>query len=211
MGFSHYLLFLPVAIICGTYVRFKLNQIYSVKKKISNFLYYLIIIIIFSISFTKLSFFTVFLVYTSLFYLLFDIVFLLLKRWNLNKCFSSLTKIYLRGFTVFFLSIVITCYGIYNADHLVVKHYDFKIAKNLKQTYKIALISDLHYGTGTYTEDLKFIIDNINKEDVDLFLMTGDIFDEATKTEEKHEFYDGLKNIKIFQMQRLVKICVIKV
>lgn len=196
MRFIHYLLFLPIALICGTYVRFKLNQIYSVKKKVSNFLYYLIIIITFSISFAKLSFFTVFLTYTSIFYFLFDIVFLLLKKWKFNKAFSYLKKVYLRGFSVFFLAIAITCYGIYNAENLVVKYFDFTINKNLKQDYKIALISDLHYGTGTYTKDLKFIVDNINKENVDIFLLAGDIFDEATKEKEKQEFYQALPKIK---------------
>lgn len=196
MSFIHYLLFLPLAIICGAYVRFKLNQIYSVKKKISNFLYYFIVILIFSFSFTNLSFFTVFLAYTSLFYLLFDVIFILVKKCKFNKIFSYLKKLYLHGFTVFFLSIIITCYGIYNAEHLVVKHYSFTVNKNVKQNYKIALMSDLHYGTGTYIKDLEFIVDNINKEQVDIFLMVGDIFDEATKKNEKQEFYKMLKRIK---------------
>lgn len=196
MTFIHYLLFLPIAIICGTYVRFKLDQIYSVKKRISDVLYYTIIILIFTISFTNLSFFSVFLLYMSLFYFLFDIVFIIIKKLKLNYLFEIFKKIYLKGITVFIMALLITIYGLYNADTPIISKYNFKINKSLKKDYKIALISDLHYGTGTNQKDLDFIVKNINHQNVDLFIIAGDTFDEVTKKEKKEEVYKSFKNVK---------------
>ncbi len=196
MSFIHYLLFLPFAILCSIYVRFKLNQIYSVKRKLSNFMYFFIIILIYSFSFAKLSFFTVFLFYLALFYLIFDFFFLIISRFKLNSIYKYLKIIYLKGITSFILAVIVTCYGIYNANNLIITYHDFSLNKDLLRSYKIALISDLHYKTGMDIKDLDFIVDSINKEEVDLFLMAGDIFDEATKPYYKQELYNKFKNIK---------------
>lgn len=95
------------------------------------------------------------------------------------------------------LSISITSiYGIINARVINVKHYNVAINKkagNIKDL-KVVMISDLHLGYNIGVRHMKNMANKINRENPDLVLIAGDIFDND---------YDSINNpnqiIKIFK------------
>ena len=123
MLFIHYLLFIPPAFLFGYYLRRKLRQLVpDPKSKWSNLFYYLIIFSIFIISILTLSYFAVFFFYVIFFYALFDLIFFLFHRQKNSKIYKVISKLYARGITVFVLALLVTCYGLYMANHPVVHH-----------------------------------------------------------------------------------------
>lgn len=75
-----------------------------------------------------------------------------------------------------------------------VTHY--KIPKNTKKKLKIGVIADLH--CRTYGHKQKKIIDILKKENVDLVIIPGDLFDVGRKYEYSFDLVDGLKGIPTF-------------
>ncbi len=195
MKLIHYLLFIPPAFLFGYYLRRKLRRLVpDPKSKWSNLLYYFIIFSIFVISILTLSYFAVYFFYVILFYALFDVVFFLLHRKKDSKVYQIITKFYARGITVFILALLVTGYGLYMANHPVVRHYSYDISK-LDEPLSIAMISDLHLGTGTTEYTIDEIIETVEKEKVDLLVLVGDIFDEMTPEYLKEYAYSQLGKV----------------
>lgn len=63
---------------------------------------------------------------------------------------------------------------------------------------KIVHFSDLHYGTTVFIDDLKHIVDEMNKRNPDLVLFTGDLIDKNydLSIDEQEEIIKQLKRIK---------------
>jgi predicted MPP superfamily phosphohydrolase len=76
-----------------------------------------------------------------------------------------------------------------------IKEYNLKSDK-LNNNYKIALISDLHYGVSLTDEDLKRECDKISKLNLDFVVLAGDITDERTSKEQMIYAYNTLGSIK---------------
>ena len=176
----HYLLFIPPAFLFGYYLRRKLRQLVpDPKSKWSNLCYYFLIFTIFILSIVTLSYFAVYFFYVIFFYLLFDLIFFLFHRNKSSKIYSFISKVYARGITVFILALVITLYGLYMANHPIIHHYQYDISK-LDDNLSIAMLSDLHLGTGTNEYTIDEIIERVEEEQVDVLVLVGDIFDEMT-------------------------------
>lgn len=95
------------------------------------------------------------------------------------------------------LSAILTIYGIYNANNVIKTEYTIKTNKNLNgNTYKLALISDVHYGSTIDVNKLKEYIDEISRENPDFVILAGDIVDENTPVEKYAEVFNELGKIK---------------
>lgn len=87
-------------------------------------------------------------------------------------------------------------YGYINIHSVVGTEYTVKTEKALTRGYKIAFLSDLHYGVSLDMEELKKACDAINEQQPDLFLLGGDIVDESTPKEELNQVFATLGGVK---------------
>ncbi len=89
------------------------------------------------------------------------------------------------------LSILITAffigYGWINMHQVRQTGYILQTKKNIDENLRIAQVSDLHMGTTMSVEELQNYCNEIQKTDPDLFVLTGDIFDESTKKSQMEE------------------------
>ncbi len=102
------------------------------------------------------------------------------------------------------LIFIIGCAGIYYSRYigttgLIIKEYninDESIPKSFHGT-KIIHISDVHYKTTIFKDDIKKMINKINKLKPDIVVLTGDLFDKYTeyKDSDFNELSDLLSEI----------------
>lgn len=103
------------------------------------------------------------------------------------------------------LIMCISIWGVVNARLVRVTPYDVTINKEVKDengqkmdSMKIVLVADLHLGYNIGTRQVQRIVNSINKQDADLVLIAGDIFDnewEAVDQPEKlEEIFRGIKS-----------------
>ena len=103
------------------------------------------------------------------------------------------------------LIMCISIWGVVNARLVRVTPYDVTINKEVKDengqkmdSMKIVLVADLHLGYNIGTRQVQRIVNSINKQDADLVLIAGDIFDnewEAVDQPDKlEEILRGIKS-----------------
>ena len=81
------------------------------------------------------------------------------------------------GFAIV-LILSVSIYGVIHAKQVSVRHDSVVIEKNSALPgLKIALIADLHLGYNSTKSHVQKIVDDINKENVDLVCIAGDLFD----------------------------------
>lgn len=81
--------------------------------------------------------------------------------------------------TILFISLIIIYSRYIGTSGIFVKEYNIK-SKNITDTYnglKIAHFSDFHYGRTTKLNELKHLVNDINKEKPDIVVFTGDFID----------------------------------
>lgn len=96
----------------------------------------------------------------------------------------------------FFLAVIISIYGIWNAQHPQIKNINVKI-NNLPaawQNKKIVFISDIHLGAVNKAPFIGKIVDQINSVNPELVLIGGDYYDGSLST--YNSLADPLKKIK---------------
>lgn len=135
-----------------------------------------------------------FLIYFTLFHMIYDLLRLL--SYPFKKVNSFLKKINYKEYSILVISILFTLYGVLNAMHPVVTSYNIKVDKQVDEPIKIAFISDLHLGTPYLNENFQNLIKIVNEGNYDIFVLGGDIFDEWTTEKEKEHFFEILKEIK---------------
>ncbi|MBM6838628.1 metallophosphoesterase, partial [Clostridium saudiense] len=75
--------------------------------------------------------------------------------------------------------------------------YKIYTSKNIRdEGYRVAMISDLHYGTVMNSEKLKKACEKIEKSNPDIVVLCGDIVDEKTSLEQMEEATEILGSIK---------------
>ena len=122
--------------------------------------------------------------YLFLLLLLKDLGFVIFKWIDKESALSFLQN---HGKILFYFiigfSLSITLLGYLNANTIRVKKINLSLNKELKNqdSYKIAMFSDLHLGAIIGEGYLQKIISKINKEDVDLVLIAGDLVDGEMK------------------------------
>lgn len=187
-----FILFLIVYYAYTLVVRFLLAIFPSinVKLRLISFLVASIpLIMLLSRTFSSLL---IFIFYILLFSIIFDIIHLFIKRYK-----HKVWKI-VHSFLIFpiFISSVLTIYGYYNAHNVQKTTYSIKSSKNIQNDYKIALISDLHFGNSFDLNKLKEQVAIISKDSPDLVILAGDIVDEQTPIESYDEVFSILSTIQ---------------
>lgn len=92
-----------------------------------------------------------------------------------------------------FFTCILLGLGILNMNTVVRTPYTYKTAKPVPADgYRIAVLTDTHYGTVQNTQILKKSIDVINAEHPDLVLLIGDIVEEGTSAGEMQDAFNTL-------------------
>lgn len=94
-------------------------------------------------------------------------------------------------------TMIMGIYGFCNVKQIVCKEYVVTTDKKIqKEGYKIALMSDIHYGVLNNKDSLIEIVNNLSEENLDLFLLCGDIVDENTTYSEMEEIFSILGKVQ---------------
>lgn len=88
---------------------------------------------------------------------------------------------------IFLLSLILTVYGGIHARQLTVNRQNVAVAKQVDgmSSMKVVLISDLHLGYSIGAKDMAKMVRAINRENPDLVVVAGDIYDNE---------YDAISN-----------------
>ncbi len=141
--------------------------------KINKYFEYALYIIIFTFSF---MFF---------YYVIIDIV----------RLFYLKNNIQVLDLNVLIFAILLGCYGFFNRYYIRTTVYNIKTDKDIK--LKVAFVSDLHIGdTGTNEIILKNMVNKINRQNVDLVILGGDIVERDHRAFTKNQFNEFFKQIK---------------
>ena len=142
-------------------------------KNLNKFLEYIICMVIF--------------IYSSMFfyYLIIDIA----------RLFYLKNNIQVLDFNVLSFVVLMAFYGVFNRYFIKTTAYNLNTNKNIK--LKIAFVSDLHIGDiGTNEKILNKMVNIINKQNVDLLILGGDIVEQNYKAFTKNQFNTFFKKIK---------------
>lgn len=117
-----------------------------------------------------------------------DLVYWLLRRLGFKK-----EKIYRSGLLPVILTLAVLGFGYWNMGHVVEKPYTIYTEKPIREEgYRIAFLSDLHFGLSMDTEKLAAYAQKIAEAKPDMVLLGGDIVDESTTQEEMQQAFQIL-------------------
>lgn len=126
--------------------------------------------------------------------ILMDLLVLYLKR--KQRCSLRFKKVYMAGIIPIIFTSLTLIYAYYNMNNVVEKDYTIYTEKSLDFTYKVVLVSDLHFGTTMKEEKLKDIAKEIEKLKPSLVILAGDIVDENTSKKQMKNAFSILGNIE---------------
>ncbi len=121
------------------------------------------------------------------FFMLTDAVhFLILSR----KPFPKWQRLYGSGVLPMVLLACVMFYGSINMNRVVQTDYTITTHKTIRaEGYRVAFLSDIHYGTVQDKEVLQASIRQINAQEPDIVFLGGDIVEEGTSLEEMREVF----------------------
>ena len=120
-----------------------------------------------------------------------------LSRHNGIKIGLMLNKVFRCGLLPVIITALIFVYGYFNMENVVETDYTIHTEKLIRQQgYRIAMITDLHFGTTMNEEKLKKYCNEIEKKKPDLVVLCGDIVDEKTTLLQMKNAANILGNIK---------------
>jgi len=128
-----------------------------------------------------------------------DIMKFIIKKSGYRGRFRNyLSRLYGNGIAVFIAVLMLIGFGTWNAAHPVITNYNLSINKKAAKisTLNIAMISDVHLGTGVKEKGIDNMVASINKLNPDIVLFGGDIMDESTTTKLKAYAANAFKGIK---------------
>ena len=113
---------------------------------------------------------------------------------NQHKIFE---KIYKSGIISVMIVTLLLSYGYINMHKVVQTDYTVYTDKSIRSKgYKIAFISDLHFGLNMNGKELKEYCNNIQAQNPDMLVLGGDIVDEKTTLLEMQEAFKILSQVK---------------
>lgn len=87
--------------------------------------------------------------------------------------------------------------GYYNMHHVVETSYTISTDKPIREEgYRVAMISDVHYGVSLDRQELEKVCLRISKRQPDLVVLCGDIVDDDTTKEQMQEVFEVLGSIE---------------
>ena len=110
-----------------------------------------------------------------------------------NRWFAAI------GGLALFCIIAVSLYGIIHARNIKVKEYHISLSAPAawEEPLKVALVADLHLGYSVGERHVKNLVEKLNRENVDLVCIAGDIFDnEYEAIANPREIAGILKGIK---------------
>lgn len=131
--------------------------------------------------------------------ILMDLLNYLLKILGKRKeiVFPRWSRVYESGIIPIILATIIVGYGYWNMSHIVEKDYKIYTNKEIRpEGYRVAMISDLHYGTVMNREKLEAACKSIEEANPDIVVLCGDIVDEKTELNQMKEAIEILGDIK---------------
>ena len=105
-------------------------------------------------------------------------------------------RMYQLGILPLLCTALVIGYGFYNAQQIQRMQYTITTTKTLDAPLRIALLSDLHYGTILHQTKLAEYVEVINQEHADIIVLDGDIVDEMTTYEELREVFFQLGKLQ---------------
>ncbi|MCH5251709.1 MAG: metallophosphoesterase [Lachnospiraceae bacterium] len=128
--------------------------------------------------------------------LVMEVVNLIVKRAGKQSEKPKWNRIYKSCLIPVLITAVIFTYGYFNIRHVVEKEYTVETEKNIRQDYRVLLVTDSHYGTIFETETLKKLKTRMDAVEADIALLGGDIVDESTTKDEMQEIFRTFGQIK---------------
>lgn len=164
-----------------TYTYNILNRVFKTKRKT---LYLILSVLIGIICLDVKSTFIIILLHFYIISFITDIILKLLKKKN-NKYFIIPITI----------TLIIFVYGYINMRNIVKTEYTVYTDK-LNEDIKLLYISDSHYPEVLNSKTLNKKVNEINKENIDIVLLGGDLIDEGTTKDEMNELFNTLGKLK---------------
>ena len=113
-----------------------------------------------------------------------------------NQIADGWRKLYSCGLVPVLVSALIIGYGYWNMGHVVRTDYTIETVKDIRaEGYRIALLSDLHFGTTMDAERLGEYCSEISQQNADVVVLCGDIVDENSTLEEMQAVFAQLGGI----------------
>lgn len=145
---------------------------------------------------TAIDAYSIAVIYFCVFLLMTDFIFFIIRL--LIKRDNKVLKI-IRNFMLIPLicTIIVFTYGIINVRGIERTEYGISTDKSIRvEGYKIALISDVHYGKLNNKKDLEKLAVNLSAQELDIVILCGDIVDEDTTKTQIQEIFSILGRIK---------------
>lgn len=184
------LMTVPIVVPVGIYLYHYIKRVLSFYLgaetrpiKIGSFLAAILLAVfscnIWGLGFVVVGHFTAFAVLTEL------LQFILKKNCKKNKANpAGWDKVYRSGLIPVLLTAAVLNLGYWNIHHISKTEYTLETDKQLREEgYKIALITDLHFGLTLDGDELQKCADEISAEQPDFVVLAGDIVDESTTYE----------------------------
>ena len=93
-------------------------------------------------------------------------------------------------------TVIIFTYGIINVRNIVRTEYAVSTDKSIRSDgYKIALLSDIHYGKLNNKSALESLAESLSAQELDMVILCGDIVDEDTTKAQMQEIFSILGTI----------------
>ena len=106
-------------------------------------------------------------------------------------------KVYGSGALALVFTAVLMVFGYINLHTVVETDYTVNTEKEIRaEGYRVALISDVHFGVSIDYEELLEICGEISQSDVDIVVLCGDIVDNDTTREEMYQVFSAFGTIK---------------
>ena len=198
------LMALPIAVCVAVYTFFcvrRLLKFYGadVKKKRILVANLLITVVIAILCLNLLSNIGVVILHFIAAFAVTDLVALLVRKLygtrEQGKVFVFFQKLYRCGLIPILAVALIFAYGTMNMNHIRQTAYQIKTDK-VEGSYRVVLLTDIHYDTVQSTDILKDKLLEINEQKPDIVVLGGDIVEEGTSKEKMQEVFHLLGSIE---------------
>lgn len=126
--------------------------------------------------------------------ILFDLLYWVIKK--LRRKSMKIDKIYQVGILPILCTVIILGYGYWNMAQVSCVSYTIQTEKAIHQSYRVALITDLHFGNTMDQAKLNQYCQQISSKNPDIVLLGGDIVDEQSTYQQMQKAFWTLSKIK---------------
>ena len=140
------------------------------------------------------SFWAVVVLHLFAFAIIMDCIFVIYKKFHMTN--QICLKVYQIGVIPILCLFLMLGYGYWNMKNVLKIHYSVTTHKTITQDYRIAFLSDLHFGNTMNKSELEKYCQDISLQKPDIVMLGGDIVDEHTTYQEMKEAFEVLGQIE---------------